>query len=335
MKIAVVGAGLAGLSVAHILEQKGCTVTIFEAKDRIGGRILSVPTDDGGTREEGGAYVRPFHRRACSLIEHLGLTLVEKSFPKRDPNDDVIKDQSRIRSEAKQLMEDLPPKPWTSPELVELDQTTVASFFEFCCRSEAGLESAMKGFTAGSGQDPTEVSLLGWIDSEKKMAGQSKSLLGVEGGMEGVIKGIAADLHTEPVLNRPMKSIQQSEDHVEIWMEGEMAMADRAVITLPPKVLLDVDFGDSLSMEQELAWQVLGAAGLMRGEIDWRDDQYAKASGPTFPPGAVLAAGDHIGEQAGRIHFAGDAASNWPGLLEGALESAERAAEEVMNADKK
>lgn len=40
-KIAIIGAGLAGLTIAHRLRQKNYDVEIYEARPRIGGRILT------------------------------------------------------------------------------------------------------------------------------------------------------------------------------------------------------------------------------------------------------------------------------------------------------
>lgn len=40
--VAVVGAGMAGLVAAYLLDQQGATVTIYEASDRVGGRVRSV-----------------------------------------------------------------------------------------------------------------------------------------------------------------------------------------------------------------------------------------------------------------------------------------------------
>lgn len=41
-KIAVVGAGLAGLTAAYRLHQRGHDVHVYEARQRPGGRVLSV-----------------------------------------------------------------------------------------------------------------------------------------------------------------------------------------------------------------------------------------------------------------------------------------------------
>ncbi|MBC1225455.1 FAD-dependent oxidoreductase, partial [Nostoc sp. UCD120] len=40
-KVAVIGAGLAGLSAAYILKKAGLNVQVFEASERIGGRVSS------------------------------------------------------------------------------------------------------------------------------------------------------------------------------------------------------------------------------------------------------------------------------------------------------
>ncbi|HYG65386.1 MAG TPA: FAD-dependent oxidoreductase, partial [Thermoanaerobaculia bacterium] len=39
--LAIIGAGVAGLAAADELCRKGLTLAVFEARDRIGGRILT------------------------------------------------------------------------------------------------------------------------------------------------------------------------------------------------------------------------------------------------------------------------------------------------------
>src|SRR5262245_41248091 len=48
MRVAVVGGGIAGLAAADALQERGFEVTVFEARDRLGGRIHTVDGIDLG-----------------------------------------------------------------------------------------------------------------------------------------------------------------------------------------------------------------------------------------------------------------------------------------------
>ena len=41
-QVAIIGGGLAGLPAAHLLHRAGVSFQLFEARDRLGGRILTV-----------------------------------------------------------------------------------------------------------------------------------------------------------------------------------------------------------------------------------------------------------------------------------------------------
>jgi monoamine oxidase len=68
MRAAVVGAGLAGLACAVDLARAGIDVTVFEARDRVGGRAWSGVMPDGARFERGGEFIEAgydhFRRRA-------------------------------------------------------------------------------------------------------------------------------------------------------------------------------------------------------------------------------------------------------------------------------
>jgi monoamine oxidase len=75
--IIVVGAGLAGAAAALRSSELGCSITVIEARDRVGGRAYLKPFEDGNTPslEYGGAWITPWHRRIRARAAELGLEL--------------------------------------------------------------------------------------------------------------------------------------------------------------------------------------------------------------------------------------------------------------------
>ncbi len=61
----------------------------------------------------------------------------------------------------------------------------------------------------------------------------------------------------------------------------------------------------------------------------WDEDEWARGAYAWFEPGQMMTLMPHIARPEGRIHFAGEHASTWPGWMEGALESAERVVREI------
>jgi monoamine oxidase len=75
-KIAVVGAGLAGLTCAYRLTQAGLPCSVFEARDRLGGRCWTArELHPEQVAEHGGEFIAPDHARIRALIDELGLPL--------------------------------------------------------------------------------------------------------------------------------------------------------------------------------------------------------------------------------------------------------------------
>ncbi len=62
---------------------------------------------------------------------------------------------------------------------------------------------------------------------------------------------------------------------------------------------------------------------------DWINDPWSRGSFSHLAPGYVLEHLQHIAPPESRVHFAGEHASRWIGFIEGALESAERVADEI------
>jgi monoamine oxidase len=72
-RVAVVGAGLAGLNAAWQLSKAGRNVTVYEARNRVGGRCFSQTTAEGYELDLGGSFVNTDHQDMLTLLREFGL----------------------------------------------------------------------------------------------------------------------------------------------------------------------------------------------------------------------------------------------------------------------
>src|SRR6201996_1518332 len=80
-RVVVVGAGFAGLAAADALRARGAEVTVLEARDRVGGRVWSVPFGDGAVVERGAEFILPDYDVMQGLAARFGIPLVLKGTP--------------------------------------------------------------------------------------------------------------------------------------------------------------------------------------------------------------------------------------------------------------
>jgi monoamine oxidase len=78
-RVLVVGAGLAGLRCAELLQRSGVGVELHEASDRVGGRCWSARgLAEGIVAEHGGEHIAPNHRHVIALAQELGFDLEDR-----------------------------------------------------------------------------------------------------------------------------------------------------------------------------------------------------------------------------------------------------------------
>ncbi len=145
--VVVVGAGLAGLSAARDLERAGATVTVLEARDRVGGRVEQTELPDGRIVQLGGEVVGTRHTAYLRLVAELGLTLVPSyvaepgeitrevpesvdvgEWPSWFTAADVVA-HGAVESALERVVRQIDPDdPWSCPDLERLDRLSVADF---------------------------------------------------------------------------------------------------------------------------------------------------------------------------------------------------------------
>jgi monoamine oxidase len=91
-QIAIVGAGIAGLNAALTLQDAGLLCSIYEASDRIGGRMHSDTTTwaDGMVSEWCGEFIDGDHETIHQLIRRFGLKIVDLGWGRADRAQSVL-----------------------------------------------------------------------------------------------------------------------------------------------------------------------------------------------------------------------------------------------------
>lgn len=147
-RVAVVGAGLAGLTCAYRLQQRGIHAEVFEAAARLGGRCWTRRGDfaEGQMAEHGGELIDQSHRAIRQLAQELRLPLVNVLAAEANgtepslhflgsdyPMEDAARD---LRDIWKQMHRDLSQASYpttyfqSTPRGRELDNTSIAQWIE-------------------------------------------------------------------------------------------------------------------------------------------------------------------------------------------------------------
>ncbi|MBA3888351.1 MAG: FAD-dependent oxidoreductase, partial [Acidobacteria bacterium] len=144
-RVVVIGAGFSGLAAAHELSRAGYDVTVVEARNRIGGRVITFSDLVPGKTVEGGAELIGSNHPAWLgyaeqfKLEFLDVSEEDAEFPivldgKRLSGDDSEALWTEMEEAFNTIISDAATvdadRPWTSPNADPLDRRTLASWIE-------------------------------------------------------------------------------------------------------------------------------------------------------------------------------------------------------------
>jgi monoamine oxidase len=267
--VVVVGAGLSGLVAARELRRRGRTVTVLEARDRVGGRMVSIPTLNGARVELGGQWGGSTHRLFAALSDELGL----RRFPTYSEGSGVLHWQGRrqlapLETEFRRSLLffapealDLPRaeigaaldlhrqllalaatvdplQPWRTPGAGELDRQTVAAWLERRrCSPLARFVVEWHTRVGGSGGfEPAQASLLhlAWTQAVAPQVETPEDWLLAEGA--GAVPPLLAHgLAGALQLERPAVAIEWNASGVLVHSAaGSRHPATAVIVAIPP-----------------------------------------------------------------------------------------------------
>jgi monoamine oxidase len=268
--IAIIGAGFAGLACADELATAGYRVTVLEARDRVGGRVLTFrDLIDGKTVEGGGELVGPNQPTWMAYAKRFGLKFTEMPWEAADVihlGDDVLKpDAARelwksTRETLVRLNADAMPihayRPWESPNARQIDRQSLEDWIVGLDVEPRVKELISIQMTGINGLIPAWQSLLG-ILAIIKGAGLQKfwdetDTLHCVGGTQQLAEKLAASLvktrGAETIrLRTPVHSIRIRQDKVTLGLaDGKSLEFDDVVLTVPPTTWNKIAFDPTL-----------------------------------------------------------------------------------------
>jgi monoamine oxidase len=281
VKAIVVGAGLAGLAAADALSHAGVEVQVFEARDRVGGRVWSAAFA-GVVVERGAEFVLPENSTFKGMAARFGLQLVRKGmhygarepyYGAREPRGPKPVSLEDVKSAVVRLANLSPGAGESVQELLEragLDEHVEAAIrarIEVSCGHPASDLETSVVLEAGTA--------FGEFDTHT-----------VDGGNSRLAEALAETIGRDRiVLSAPVTRVRHTAEKVVVTAGGAPASADLAVLAVPASVIGGIVFDPALP------------EGKVRAHAAVRYGQAAKlfiAMRSAAPPSATMAVGERF-----------------------------------------
>jgi monoamine oxidase len=219
MRIVVIGAGLAGLAAADALRREGADVVVVEARDRIGGRVWSVPFA-GGVAERGAEFVFPGDEVLHATASRHGLTLYRKGlyYGDREPRGGPAVSAVELEAAAALLRE-------AGADGTVLDALGPLGLAPGAAEAIAARVEVSSAYPAGD----LDASVL----AETGAGFGRFDTFTVEGGNGRLAEALAAPLGPALLLETPVQEIAWDRRSVRVLAEGLELWGERAVLAVP------------------------------------------------------------------------------------------------------
>ncbi len=261
-KIVIIGAGLAGLTTAYRLYNKGLDIHVYEARNRVGGRILSAFIN-GNVAELGGENIADGGSadNIKQLAQELGLKLlhstssfnhifhynnmllpVHELIKKYDFNSETLRDQLYAIKKTSVSMRDVLDRLFTSNDPLKICLSTRL----------AGYEGASVDQLSSVYVETLYHMLQGGICAAHQ--NNDTFFSRINDGNSKLPEALAKKLGDRVHLEMPLASITRNKQskYILTFKNGSTTTADILVLAIPCPVYNDIVFGENVIPEDKL-----------------------------------------------------------------------------------
>ena len=255
-RVAVVGAGLAGATAAALLAEGGMQVTVFEARDRVGGRVFSRIDDAWPMPVQLGAWL--FGADDAEVLDQLSggevgiVDLAGELWRTPDGDTDPVDPQPFDAAVTAAQ---------AAPEDASVTDALTAAGMDPADPANAALLAILAART-GAGADELSSWFAPPLPTGDRMAARDDLAPFVEDALDGVKVG----------LNSPVARIAYDDSGVSIRLgTGEALSFDRVIVTVPLGVLQDrsIEFDPPLPFSNRGAVSALGMGAIETVWLRW------------------------------------------------------------------
>lgn len=295
--VVVIGAGMSGLYAAMMLEAEGLKVVVVEARDRVGGRLLTLD-DVPGRPEAGGLQIGALYGRTMDAAMRAGVTLEPAGPPPRDfvyhVGGTLLSTRGWPQAAANKLAaaeRGVPPagllpfylarlpsladeEAWAAPDAAQQDVALSGSL-----RALGASDEAIQLIAANANANDIErLSTLYALRSATAMRIGAGPTQVVAGGSTRLAEAMAKQLRGDVRLGQRVVAIEERREGVTLtFADGPRLHARQAICTLPFSVLREVKLVSALPPRTRQAiaampYTRITQLHLSASEPFWRED---------------------------------------------------------------
>jgi len=311
--VVIIGAGVTGLTAATRLTAAGLSVTVLEARDRVGGRTWTDDID-GATLEIGGQWISPDQTALLETVEELGLSTyfryregknvyVDADGTRTEYTGDIFPLAPDTAAEIERLIAHIdtvvatvdPECPWEAPNAKELDEISFRAWLETLSDDPVAVANVALFIAGAMLTKPAHAFSALQALLMAASAGSFENLVDadfildkrVTGGMQKVSITLAERLGDRVHLNAPVRTLTWTDDGVAVTADGGIEASARiALLALPPTLVSRISFAPPLPRRQQQLHQHLSMGLVIKVHAVYETPFWREAglSGTAFSP---------------------------------------------------